>query len=332
MPIQHVLATGSQSMPVIHAIILGIVQGLSEFLPISSSGHLIAVPFVLKTMGFSHWDYQGKTFDVALHAGTAIAMVVYFWNDWMQILRNGLSGKASVTAAPAAEVPIAEAQLSATTPSLTATAAAIPAAGAPAAGSASLQTVDVQQYPRNILWQILLATVPAGILGLALDKLLEKYIQSPLVIAINLAVFGVILWLVDKKSKSDVTPGLLNYRTSFLIGLSQAIALIPGISRSGITLTAARLMGLPRETAARFSFLLATPTIIGACVVKLKDMKGEHADPAFWLGIAASLVFGLLSIKFLLNYLKKSDFTLFLWWRVGVAAVVLYFVFVSMHH
>lgn len=259
----------------LHSIILGSIQGLTEFLPISSSGHLVLVPYVF------NWDYQGKAFDVALHAGTALAIVAFFWRDWIDIFKKAFSQKARV------------------------------------------EDEAIKKYPDNILWQILVASIPAAIIGLLLDKWAGDFLNSILIVTLNLALFGIILWYIDKKSKSDLTPQKLTYKKSFLIGLSQSIALIPGVSRSGITLMAARWIGMPRAEAARFSFLLATPTIVGALLIKLPSIEKGGIDLIFWFGVIASTIFGLLAIKFLLNYLKKSDLSIFMWYRIIAALVVL---------
>jgi undecaprenyl-diphosphatase len=270
-------------MSIIHSIILGAVQGLSELLPISSSGHLILIPY------FFHWAYQGKAFDIALHMGTALALIAFFWHDWLSIIKRAFSKPKNVL------VDI---------------------------------DPDIKPYPSNLLWQILVASIPAAIVGLTINKYAEQIFQSPLLIAINLIVFGFLLWYIDRKAKADLKPGALTYGKSFLIGLSQMIALIPGVSRSGITITVSRLVGLKREEAARFSFLLATPVIVGAFLVEIPKLTGEALTLSFWLGVIAATVFGFIAIKFLLNYLKKSDFSLFLWYRVVLAlttmAVFLY--------
>ncbi|MFA6963939.1 MAG: undecaprenyl-diphosphate phosphatase [Patescibacteria group bacterium] len=254
---------------------MGSLQGLTEFLPISSSGHLVLVPYVF------NWNYQGKAFDVALHAGTAFAIVVFFWRDWLDIFKKAFSRRARV------------------------------------------EGETIKKYPDNILWQILVASIPAVIVGLLLDKFAADYLNSTLFVTANLALFGILLWYVDKKSKSDLTPQKLTYKKSFLIGLSQSLALIPGVSRSGITLTAARWMGMPRAEAARFSFLLATPTIVGAFLMKIATIEKGGLDITFWLGVIAATVFGLLAIKFLLNYLKNSDLSIFMWYRIIAALIVL---------
>ncbi len=262
-------------MTIFHSIILGSLQGLTEFLPISSSGHLVLVPYIF------NWNYQGKAFDVALHAGTAFAIIVFFWRDWWDIFRKAFSKKARIA------------------------------------------DESIKKYPDNILWQIMVASIPAVIIGLLLEKFAESYLDSVLFVTLNLALFGILLWYVDKKSKSDLTPQKLTYKKSLLIGLFQSISLIPGVSRSGITLTAARWIGMPRAEAARFSFLLATPTIVGAFLMKLATIEEGGFDVVFWLGVIASTLFGLLAIKFLLDYLKKSDLSVFMWYRIAAAVVIL---------
>jgi undecaprenyl-diphosphatase len=260
---------------VLHALVLGAVQGLTEFLPISSSGHLVLVPY------FFGWKYQGVSFDVALHAGTVVALLIYFWKDWLVIIRNGFSKKSSVPGDPS------------------------------------------WPYPQNFLWQIVVASIPAAIFGLAIDKWAGDNIRAALFIAFNLAVFGWLLWFADKKAKSNVAPRAMTYGKAFVVGLFQSIALVPGVSRSGITLTGSRLIGLAREEAARFSFLIGTPAIIGAFLVELPKIIKEDLNLSFWLGVIAAAVFGIAAIKFLLAYLKKNDFSLFLWYRLALALIVL---------
>lgn len=260
-------------------IFLGATQGLSEFLPISSSGHLVLFPY------FFHWNYQGLAFDVALHLGTALALIFFFWRDWLDIFKKAFKRNTNE--------------------------------------ENKKINPDVKQYPDNLLWQILVASIPAAIVGLLIDKYTESIFHSVILIAINLVVFGFLLWIVDKRASSDLKPKNLTYGRSFLIGLSQAIALIPGVSRSGITITASRLAGLERKEAARFSFLLATPAIMGAFLIKLPSLSAEVLNLSFWLGVISATVFGFLAIKFLLNFLKKSDFSIFLWYRIILALITI---------
>ncbi|MFA5248775.1 MAG: undecaprenyl-diphosphate phosphatase [Patescibacteria group bacterium] len=259
------------------AIILGAIQGLTEFLPVSSSGHLVLIPYIF------NWHYNGLSFDVALHAGTAIALLLFFWRDWVLIIKNSFT-------------------------------------------KSSTREILNSKYPKNFLWQIAVASIPAMIVGLTIDKYVENNFHFILLIAINLALFGWLLWFVDKKSKSDLSLETITFKKSFIIGLFQAFALIPGVSRSGITITASRLVGLSREPAARFSFLLATPAIVGAFLLKVPDILEAGFTLNFFLGVATATIFGLAAIKFLLVYLKKSDFSLFMWYRLilAVAVVVIF--------
>lgn len=258
----------------IESIILGAIQGLTEFLPISSSGHLVLVPY------FFQWGRQGIAFDVALHAGTAIALLAFFWKDWLLILKNAFS-----------------------------------------------KTAGGGDYPKDILWKIIAASVPAAIVGLALDKLIMSKIENDhrfvLLVAFNLAFFGWLLWYIDKKAKAGLPPGSLTYKKAFLVGLFQSIALIPGVSRSGITITASRLIGLERSAAARFSFLIATPAIVGAFLLKLPDILSGEVTLSFWLGVIVAAGFGLAAIKLLLVYLRKGNFSIFAWYRLALALLVL---------
>jgi undecaprenyl-diphosphatase len=264
---------------IFHSIILGAVQGLTEFLPISSSGHLVLIPY------FFGWSYQGAAFDVALHAGTVIALLLYFWKDWFNILKSGLTGK------PAAD--------------------------------------KNWQYKPNFLWQIVVASIPAGIVGLEINKYVDN-IRSVILIAANLVVFGWLLWFIDKKAKVNLAPQEMSYGKAFIVGLFQSISLIPGVSRSGITITGSRLIGLPREEAARFSFLIGTPALAGALAIELPKIINYDLNFSFWIGIAASAVFGIAAINLLLAYLKKSDFSLFFWYRAAIAVLVVVFFLVRL--
>lgn len=268
-------------MEIIRSFIIGGVQGISEFLPISSSGHLVLIPYVFK------WDYNGLSFDVALHFGTVIALVAYFWKDWMRIIKSGVWSKESGD-----------------------------------------KSDTGTQYPKNLLWQIIVATIPAAIVGFLANDFIDKTFHSSdklgmLVIAINLALFGLILWYIDRTSKKSLEIKNITYKKSFMVGLAQTLALIPGVSRSGITITMSRALGLNRESAARFSFLLATPAMVGAFILKFKDISANDMNPVFIVGVISSTIFSFLAIRFLLNYLKKSDFSIFVWYRIVLAISIL---------
>lgn len=266
-------------MSIIQSLFIGGFQGITEFLPISSSAHLVLIPYILS------WQYQGLKLDVALHFGTALAILFYFRKDWILILKNGFSSRRASNDKDEAEY----------------------------------------QYPPSLLWQILVASIPAAIVGLLIENKIETIFHSPLLIAINLAVFGLILWLTDKLARSSLKLGSVKLGQSLLIGLSQCLALVPGVSRSGITMVASRGIGLKRDEAARFSFLLGTPAMIGAFLLEARKMTANDLTLPFLIGVAASLITGILAIKFLLNYLKKSNFSIFVWYRLALAILVLVF-------
>ncbi len=264
-------------MTVLQAIILGIVQGLTELLPISSSAHLNIIPWIFK------WDIP-ESFDVALHLGTLLAITIFFFKDWLALFKGGYN-----------------------------------------------QVVKKKKSTEGrLFWYIVIATIPTGILSLVLDKasdvVCEKFGIEMILIAVALIVLGIVLYIVDKKSKSEVSLKNMTFKQSFLIGLSQAIAAaFPGTSRSGITMTVARAMKLDRESAAKYSFLLSTPIILAAVLVSIKDFEFTLA---FFMGILFSFLTGIIVIKFLLEYLKKGSFKGFAIYRVivGIAIIVLTFV------
>lgn len=273
-------------MEIIQSIIIGGIQGISEFVPISSSGHLVLIPYIFK------WNYNGLTFDVALHFGTAIALLAYFWKDWIKIIKSAVSSQQSVDSSTTNKQP---------------------------------QTAE---YPQNLLWQILLASIPAAIIGFLFNDIIDKTFHSSsstgmIVIALNLAVFGIILWLTDQYSKKTLLIKQVSYKKSFLVGLSQALALIPGVSRSGITITTGLAMGLKREDSARLSFLLSTPAMVGAFIYSIKDLSLNDINSVFVVGVVSSTIFSFFAIRFLLDYLKKSNFSVFVWYRIILAIVII---------
>lgn len=254
-------------MEILHSIILGITQGISEFLPISSSAHLVLLPYLF------HWQYNGLVFDTALHLGTVIAIIFYFYKDWLNIL--------------------------------------------------GIQRSQPTDLPKNFLWQIIIASIPAAIAGLILENYVEKYFHSPLLLAINLIIFGIVLWATDKMTQSKQEIGKITFMQSLVVGISQCIALIPGVSRSGITMIASRGLGLKRDAAARFSFLLGTPAMVGAFLIQSRKLGPSDLNLPFFLGVIFSALAGFLAIKFLMNYLKKSSFSILLWYRIILAIIVL---------
>ena len=264
-------------MEIYQALILGIIQGLTELLPISSSAHLQLIPRIFQ------WDIP-ESFDVALHAGTLLAIAIFFFKDWIQLIKGGYK-----------------------------------------------KVVKKEDSTEGrMFWYIVIATIPAGILSLVLDKVTEVLFDGRLelkmlVISISLIVMGIILYVVDKKAKSTVKLEEINLKQSVLIGISQAIAAaFPGVSRSGITMTVARGLGVAREPAARYSFLLSTPIVFAATLYKFKDFV---FDLPFVVGVLASFIVGLLVIKFLLKYLQKGSFKIFAIYRVIFGISLIAYIF-----
>lgn len=264
-------------MEIYQALILGIIQGLTELLPISSSAHLQLIPWIFQ------WNIP-ESFDVALHAGTLLAIAIFFFKDWIQLIKGGYK-----------------------------------------------KVVKKEDSTEGrMFWYIVIATIPAGILSLVLDKVTEILFDGRLelkmlVISISLIVMGIILYVVDKKAKSTVKLEEINLKQSVLIGISQAIAAaFPGVSRSGITMTVARGLGVAREPAARYSFLLSTPIVFAATLYKFKDFV---FDLPFVVGVLASFIVGLLVIKFLLKYLQKGSFKIFAIYRVIFGIFLIAYIF-----
>jgi undecaprenyl-diphosphatase len=270
-------------MSILQAIILGIVQGLTEFAPVSSSGHLILVPWLF------HWpiltnETLNKTFDVALHMGTFVGALAYFWKDIAKYL---------------------------------------------AAWIRSIRTRAVSTVDERLAWFLVIGTIPGALAGALFEDTIENKLGQPWIIAIMLAVFGVVLYVVDRRAPQ--TRGLedMKFGQAMFIGLAQAVALQPGVSRSGITITAARGTGMKRESAARFSFLLSLPIIGGAGLYKgAKLLVGKEHIPSgfggpFAWGMIASAISGFAVIWGLLAYLRKRDFAPFVIYRLAAAAFVL---------
>jgi undecaprenyl-diphosphatase len=256
-------------MDIVQAVVLGIVQGLGEFLPISSSAHLVLCPWLFK------WEDPGLTFDIALHLGTLIAVVLYFWKDWLNIIYKGLT--------------------------------------------------QPKEAQGKLLWYLVLATIPGAAIGFLLEQKAETVFRNPVLIACMLILLGVILFVVDKKGKKQIDVDHVSLKTSFLIGLSQALAIIPGVSRSGITMTMALSLGMTRASAARFSFLLSAPIIFGAALVKVPKIIANPAmvDAPFITGMVVSCIFGVASTGFLLRYVQSKTFLPFVIYRIALGLLVM---------
>jgi len=268
-------------LTILQAIVLGVTQGVTEFAPVSSSGHLIIVPWLFDWPILTDPNLN-KTFDVALHLGTLVGALVYFRHD---VARYAAAWFRSISAR-------------------------------------AIGTTD-----ERLAWALVVGTIPAVIVGATLESFIEDELGQPWLIAVMLVVFGVVLYAVDRIASSRRHLDDLGVRDGLVLGVAQALALQPGVSRSGVTMTAARVLTFDRETAARFSFLLSLPVIAGAVLYKGLDLAADGIPPGmggpFVAGIAASAVSGYLVIAFLLRYLRVHDFALFLWIRVAVAALIL---------
>jgi undecaprenyl-diphosphatase len=265
---------------IVQAFVMGIVQGLTEFLPVSSSAHLIIVPWLF---GWDDAFITSLAFSVMLHLGTLIALLIYFRGDWVRLIPAGFAAVRDRSFAGDAD--------------------------------------------RKLAWLLLAATVPAAIVGALFSDIFETQVRHVGIVALTLVAGGVILWVADHvgartKDVDDVT-----FRVAVGIGAAQAIALVPGISRSGISISAARFAGLDREAAARFAFLMATPITAGAILFEARKLVTGEAGVAvetvpLIVGLVASLVSGIIAIRFMLGYLRTRSLDIFVVYRVILAAIV----------
>ncbi|HEY3206010.1 MAG TPA: undecaprenyl-diphosphatase UppP [Gaiellaceae bacterium] len=263
------------------AFTLGVTQGLTELLPISSSGHLILVPWIADWRYLEHHEAFNKTFDVALHLGTLVAVVAYFWGDVVRYVR---------------------------------------------AWFVSVRRRAVETPDERVAWYVFAATLPATIAGAVGESAIEKHLGQPWQIAIFLALFGILLWIADRSPQRRRIADL-RFGTAFAVGVSQILALMPGVSRSGITITTGRFAMLDRDAAARFSFLLLIPVVFGAVVYKgvkdvlLQSLPAGSTGP-FVVGTLAAAAVGLIAIDLLLGYVRRHDYTPFVIYRLVLAVAI----------
>jgi undecaprenyl-diphosphatase len=267
-------------MSVLHAIVLGIVQGLTEFLPVSSSGHLIAVPELLG------WEEQPLAFDVALHLGTMLAVLLYFWRDFARLIRHGL---ADVT----------------------------------------MHGPRVRLYSPygRLAVLIVLGSIPAVIVGGLFNSWIEAHVRDARLVAVLLAAFALLLLAAERWSCEPSGIERLDARRALLIGAAQAIALLPGVSRSGTTIAVGMFAGLSRAAAARFSFLLSAPVVVGAGLLEVPDIRHaarqDVSTAAMLTGFLVAFASGLVAVHFLLRYLAARPLSVFAWYRFAAAGVIL---------
>jgi undecaprenyl-diphosphatase len=270
-------------MPLLQIIVLAVVQGFTEFLPISSTAHLYLSSWLLG------WQSESLQFDIMLHLGTLLAVLVYFWRDWYEIIKQGL-GIGGVRA------------------------------DSPVGG-------------RRMLWLMALGTIPVGVVGLKFNKLAETTWRNPFVMGSMLLAVGVVMWIADRRGNGGRQWGSVTLPDALTIGAAQALAVIPGCSRSGITISAGLFRGLDRAAAARFSFLLSTPAIAAAAAKALWDMHKEHLlhtmfTLPFLLGVAVSALVGTAVIAWFLRYLRDRGLRFFVYYRLIFGIIVLALAFI----
>lgn len=259
-------------MNIFQAIIYGIVQGIGEFLPISSTAHLKLLPWLLG------WPQPNTAFDVALHLGTASAVILFFIKDWIRLIKAGIT--------------------------------------------------EPKSTDGKLFWFIVIATIPGGLAGVLLDKYMEVF-SNPALIGIMLIVMGIILYLADKYGKKESEIEEIGLKRSIFVGISQVVAIIPGVSRSGITMTAGRILGLTRDAIARFTFLMSAPIILLDGLYHAKDILHEHIDKTpFIVAVLTAAIVGAASIKFLLTYIRNKGLGIFAVYRLilGIVIIIISFI------
>jgi undecaprenyl-diphosphatase len=276
-------------MPLYQAIVLALVQAFTEFLPVSSTAHLTVIPQLLG------WQDPGLAFDVALHAGTLVAVLLYFFKDWLTLALCGVGIKYPANA-----------------------------------------TKDEVVQHKELFWYIMIGTIPGAILGLLFEHKIEEHFRTPPVIAISTITIALVMWWADSKSRLTRPIEQCKIGDAVTIGTAQALALCPGVSRSGITITAGLFRGFTREAATRFSFLLSTPLIAGAAVSHLPKLIKLHKAGGMDLPLSTLLisilvcgVTGYFVIAFFLRYLQTHTLKLFVFYRLLFGIIVLVLAFLQ---
>jgi undecaprenyl-diphosphatase len=270
-------------MPIYQIVVLGIVQGLTEFLPISSSAHLFLTSWALG------WNTEGLDFDIMLHLGTLVAVLIYFFRDWVEIIAHGFGLRMGSQAA-------------------------------------------LNENP-GLLWMLAIGSIPVGIAGLLFEKQAETTLRTPMVMGTMLILVGILMWMAENSGKLARDLGSISLLDAISVGLGQALSVIPGTSRSGITITAGLFRNLDRETAARFSFLLSTPAIAAAAGKAIYNIHKQHGlhdlfSAQFLIGVTVSALTGCLVIGWFLQYLHRATLRPFIYYRIVFGIIVLALAFI----
>ena len=265
-------------------LVLAVIQGVAEFLPISSSAHLIIFRDLFGIGNNIINENVNLSFDVALHLGTMFAIMVYFFNDFWKIFVSGI-------------------------------------------------TKGPKDGDGRLLWLLITATIPAALVGIIFEDIIEEKIRDKFFfIAILLIIMGIVIYVIDKKQENNKEINDLSFKDALIIGFVQIFALFPGVSRSGVTIAGARKLKINREDAAKFSFYLSFPIVFGAVLLQLfkTDLNVLINNfPVFLIGIITSFIVGIITIKYLLNYLKSNDFKIFLWYRLALGTIILWYLFIK---
>jgi undecaprenyl-diphosphatase len=270
-------------MPILQVVVLAIVQGFTEFLPVSSTAHLYLTSWLLG------WQTEGLNFDIMLHVGTLIALLLYFFRDWVQIIGQGFGLR--------------------------------------------IGHDNELRLNHMLLWLLAIGSIPIGIIGFLFNKQAETTWRNPYVMGVMLIVVGLLMWAAESASRKSRDMASVNAPDAVTIGLAQALAVIPGTSRSGISISAGLFRNLSRETAARFSFLLSVPAIAGAAAKALWEMHKQHQlhtvrETPFLVGVAVSAITGALVIAWFLKYLRRSTLRPFVYYRIIFGIIVLALAFI----
>lgn len=270
-------------MPLIQVIVLGVVQGLTEFLPISSTAHLYLTSWLLG------WQTEALSFDIMLHIGTLFAILIYFFSDWVQIIGHGFGMKIG-------------------------------------------HDQELEQNP-TLLWLMAIATIPVGVFGYLFNKQAETVWRTPYVMGATLILVGLVIWAAESAGRRQRDISTIYMTDAIGIGLAQVLAIVPGVSRSGITISAGLFRNLDRHAAARFSFLISAPAIGGAALKTLWDLHKSHQlhgliDSSFVVGVLVSAVTGIAVIAWFLHYLRRSSLKPFVYYRIIFGIIVLALAFI----